>query len=178
MQKRRLFLCVLAFSALPILAGFFQQANFNVKTGLWESTVVTNASGAPPVPDDVMARLTPEQQQKMAAAMEASKAHAAQPHTTRFCLTQDKMDRGFQQDHSDRPNCKQTVVTNTASVLEVQQECSNDMGKSVMTFHYQAINSETVTGKIHTVMTGGNRSMVADSTLQGKWISASCGDVK
>lgn len=178
MQKRQLLLCVLAFSALPMLAGFFQQANFNVKTGLWEGTVVSHSTGAPPISDEMKAQMTPEQQQRMAAAMAASMAHAAQPHTIRVCMSRDKMDRGLEQDRSDRPGCTRTVVTNTPTVLEVREECSNDMGKTLMTFHYEALNRESVTGKTHFEMTRAGQTMVSDGTIQGKWVSDSCGDVK
>jgi len=179
-QKRQLFLCVLAFSALPMLAGFFEQANFNVKTGLWEGTVVNHNTGAPLISDDMKSRLSPEQQQRLAAAMAASSANAAKPRTIRVCMSQDKMDRGLEQDRSDRPGCSRTVVTNTPTVLEVRQECSNDMGKTLMTFHYEALNRETVTGKTHFEITpaGQTKTMVSDGTIQGKWISDSCGDVK
>jgi hypothetical protein len=177
MQKRKLFLCVLACSALPVMSGFFQHAKFDVKTGLWEQTVVSHSTGAPPLSDDMKAQLTPEQQKKMADAMAASNASAAQPHTTQVCMSQDKMDRGFAEE-ADRPGCKQTVVTNTPTVLEVRQECSNPTGKVVITLHYKALSRETVTGKTHFEMTRGGQTMVSDGTTQGKWVSDSCGDVK
>jgi uncharacterized protein DUF3617 len=153
MQTRKLFLCVLFCSVFPMMTGFFQHANFNVKTGLWEQTMVSHSTGAPPSSDDAKA-----------------------PHTTRMCMSQEKMDRGFAQ--GDRPGCKQTVVTNTPTVLEVRQECSNPTGKMVVTLHYRALNRETVTGKTHFEMTSGGKTMVSDGTIQGKWVSDSCGDVK
>src|ERR1700739_1752508 len=177
MQKRKLFLCVLTCSALPMMAGFFQQAKFNVKTGLWEQTVVSHSTGAPPLYEDMKAQLTPEQQNKMANAMAASNASAAQPHTAKVCLSQDKMDRGLVQD-ADRPGCTQTIVTNTPTVLEVRQECSEPTGRMVITLHYKALNRETVTGKTHFEMTRAGQTMVSDGTIQAKWVSDSCGDVK
>jgi hypothetical protein len=177
MQKRKLFLCVLFCSALPMMTGFFQQPKFDVKTGLWEQTMVSHSAGAPPLSDDMKAQLTPEQQKKMADAMAASSASAAQPHTTRVCMSQEKMDRGFAEE-ANRPGCTQTVVTNTPTVLEVRQECSNPTGKVVITLHYKALNRETVTGKTHFEMTHGDQTMVSDGTIQGKWVSDSCGDVQ
>jgi hypothetical protein len=173
MQKRKRFLCVLICGTLSMMAGFSQQAKFNVKTGLWEQTVVTHGTGAPPLSDDMKARLTPEQQKKMADAS----AKAGQPHMTQVCMSQDKMDRGFTEE-AERPGCKQTVVTNTPTVLEVRQECSNPTGKMVITLHYKALNRETVTGKTHFEMTRAGQTMVSDGTIQGKWVSDSCGDVK
>jgi hypothetical protein len=79
---------------------------------------------------------------------------------------------------ADRPGCKQTVVTNTPTVLEVRQECSNTTDKMVITLHYKALNRETVTGKTHIEVTHAGQTMVSDGTIEGKWVSDSCGDVK
>ncbi len=177
MQKHQFFLCMLACSALPAMTGFSQQAKFHVKTGLWEQTVVSHSTGAPPLSDDMKAQMTPEQQQKMADAAAASSTRGAQPQTTQVCMSQDKMDRGFAAE-ADRAGCKQTVLTNTPTVLEVRQECSNPTGKVVITLHYKALSPETVAGKTRFEMTRGGQTMVSDGTIQGKWISDSCGDVK
>jgi hypothetical protein len=147
MQTRKLFLCVLFCSALPMMAGFFQQPKFNVKTGLWEQTMVSQSTGTP------------------------------QPQTTRVCMSQDKMYRGFAE-VADHPGCKRTVVTNTPTVLEVRQECSNSTDKMVITSHYKALNRETVTGKTHLEMSHAGQTMASDGTIEGKWVSDSCGDVK
>jgi hypothetical protein len=177
MQTRKPFLCVLFCSTLPMMTGFFQQPKFDVKTGLWQQTMVSHSTGAPPLSDDMKAQLTPDQQKKMADALAASQAKAAQPHTTQVCMSQDKINRGFTEE-ADRPGCKQTVVTNTPTVLEVRQECSNPTGKMVITLHYKALNRETVTGKTRLEMTRGGQTMVSDGTIEGKWVSDSCGDVK
>jgi hypothetical protein len=177
MQTRKLFLCVLFCSALPMMTGFFQQPKFDIKTGLWEQTMVSHRTGTPPLSDDMKAQLTPEQQQKMADAMAASNENAAQPHTTRACMSRDKIDRGLV-DAANHPGCTQTVVTNTPTVLEVRQECSSPDGKMVITLHYKALNRETVTGETRLEMTHGGQTMVSDGTIQGKWISDSCGDVQ
>ena len=177
MQTRKLFLSGLTCGALSLMTGFSQQAKFTVKTGLWEQTVISHSAGTPPLSDDTKAQLTPEQQRKMADAMAASSAKAAQPHTTQVCMSQEKMERGFAEE-ADRPGCTQTVVTNTPTVLEVRQECSNPSGKLIMDVHYKALNRETVTGKTHLQMTRAGHTMVSDGTIQGKWVSDSCGGVK
>jgi hypothetical protein len=176
MQTRKLFLCVITCSALPMMTGSFQQPKFDIKTGLWEQTMVSHSTGAPPLSDDMKAQMTPEQQKKMADAVAAANASAAH-QTTRVCMSQDKIDRGFAEE-ANRPGCTQTVVTNTPTVLEVRQECSNPSGKMVITLHYKALNRETVTGKTHVEMTHAGQTMVSDGTIQGKWVSDSCGDVK
>jgi hypothetical protein len=74
-------------------------------------------------------------------------------------MSQEKMDHGFAEEQ-DRPGCKQTVVTNTPTVLEVRQECSNPTGEMIITLHYKAINRETVTGKTRLEMTRAGHTMV------------------
>ena len=147
MKTLKLFLCVLACSALPTMTGFSQQPKFSVKTGLWEQTTLSHTMSA------------------------------AQAHTTQVCMSKDKMDHGFVEE-ANHPGCMQTVVTNTPTVLEIREECSNPTGKVVVTIHYKALSRETVTGKTHLEMTSAGHTTVSDATIQGKWVSYSCGDVK
>ena len=46
----------------------------DVKTGQWESTMTGQTTGMPPIPDDVLNRMTPEQRAKIQAAMQAREA--------------------------------------------------------------------------------------------------------
>jgi hypothetical protein len=172
MSKVQIVIRGLCLSAIPLLVGFSDSARLNVKTGLWESTVVTHMSGAPPIPDDLLAKMTPEQRARMAASMAGG-----QPHTARYCLTQEKLDKGANFNDT-KPNCKQTVVTNTSKVVEVTQECTDDNATTSIRMRYEAINPETVNGTIHVDITRQGKTMVSDGTMQGKWISADCGDVK
>jgi hypothetical protein len=42
-----------------IFPGFAVAATFNLKPGLWEMTWTEQTTGGPPVPEDVLARMTP-----------------------------------------------------------------------------------------------------------------------
>lgn len=168
----------LALSVLCICSGSAQTTNINVKTGLWESTVVTHTTGLPPIPDDQLQQMTPEQRQQFQAAMEAARARGAQPRTVKSCITKEKLERGLRFD-SPRPNCKRTILNNTSTVMEVREDCTGEQGMTTtMTAHYEAKDPETVAGTFQLVVTRGGSMMTSDGTIDGKWVADDCGDVK
>ena len=62
-------LAVAADSAKPA-----DPIKLNIKLGLWEIATQANISGAPPIPEDALAKMSPEQRAHMQAAIEASMA--------------------------------------------------------------------------------------------------------
>ena len=58
----------------------------DVKLGLWESTTTTEHSGAPPIPDEVLARLTPEQRAKIEERAKASAQQGPKTTTRKNCV--------------------------------------------------------------------------------------------
>jgi hypothetical protein len=69
------------------------------------------------------------------------------------------------------------VVSNTASVMDMRQECSGRQ-KSSGTFHFEAANPETMTGTINMTITDGVRTMTVKRVVNGKWLAADCGTLK
>src|SRR5665213_1918902 len=65
--------------SLVLFAEAAEPIKLNVKPGLWEIASEGQINGAPPISDDMLARLTPEQREKFQAAMQASMANAAKP---------------------------------------------------------------------------------------------------
>ncbi len=84
-------------SLLCLLLAFFSTALWgadkvqplNVKLGLWEVTSTTNVSGMPPIPDDVLARMTPEQRARMEAAMKARSGEGPKTTVRKECITKE-----------------------------------------------------------------------------------------
>ena len=85
----------------------------DVKLGLWETTSTTQMTGMPPIPPEVLDRMTPEQRAQMEATMGAS---GGQPkaHITKSCMTKERLEKGGSFGE-DRPNCKRTVTGSTGS---------------------------------------------------------------
>jgi hypothetical protein len=145
----------------------------NVKMGLWEVTSTTNMTGNVPMPDT--SKMTPQQ----AAAVQAAMGSAMGPHTTTIkeCLTQEKFNQGML---TDQKNCKTTITTNTATVLEVQMACEMGQGQGKMSglMHFEAPTSESMAGTFKGSSSMGTQTMNITGTYAGKWTSADCGSIK
>ncbi len=156
----------------------------NVKLGLWEVATQANISGMPQMmPDEMMAKLTPEQRTRMQAAMQASMADMAKPKRAKHCVTAEKLARGMDLEGRDRQNCQRKIVTNSSSELEINEACTEADGTSVMDEHIRLAGSllgaaEQMAGTVHYVRNSGGKTMTVDSNIQGQWLGSSCGDVK
>ena len=173
----RSFLLGLAVCVGSMVLAYAADPAFDVKTGLWEVTSTGSMSGAPPIPQDALARMTPEQRAQMEAAMQAAIARNNQPHVSKSCITQRQLEKApdFAEQHDK--SCKQTVVTRTAAVVETRVECSGPQKRSG-TFRFQALSRETIRGEVSMVLSSGDKAMTSKHTLDGKWLGADCGNVK
>src|SRR5690348_9441337 len=81
-------------------------STLNVKLGLWEMTTMGEVSGAPPIPPEALARMTPEQRARMQAAMTASLAQQNKPKVRKYCVTQKDLERGLDLKGSQSAGCK------------------------------------------------------------------------
>ena len=149
---------------------------FDVKPGLWEITSMGSATGAPPIPPEALAKLSPEQRAKMEAAMQAAMARNGQPRTSKSCITQAQLEKGPNFGPHDKSS-KQTIVSRTASLMETRVECTGEQ-KMSGTFRFQALSRETVRGEVTMAISGGGNTMNSNRTLEGKWLGADCGSVK
>ena len=172
----------IAVLTLGVTVGFAMPAHaadpaLDVKTGLWELTSTGTTSGAPPIPEEALARMTPEQRAKMESAMQEAIGRNNQPHVSKSCITQRQLEKApdFAEQHDK--SCKQTVVTRTAAVVETRVECSGPQKRSG-TFRFQALSREAIRGEVSMVLSGGDKTMTSKFTLDGKWLGADCGNVK
>jgi len=155
----------------------------NVKLGLWEIATQANINGTPQLPDEMMAKLTPEQRARMQAAMQASMAEMTKPKLAKLCVTAEKVAKGLDIDRRERQNCQRKILSNSSSELEIQESCSESDGTSVLDQHIQLAGSllgaaEQLTGTVHYAKNSGGKAMGVDSNIKGQWLGASCGDVK
>jgi hypothetical protein len=157
--------------AVPLLVGFAQDiVRPDVKTGLWQTTINNHMNGMPPIPDDVLARMTPEQKARMMGA--------GGPRTVKVCLTEEKLNKGTDFGSNERQNCKRTVLSSTAKATDLQEECTDKDGTYTAKVHYEVTSRESANGTIHVDMNRMGKAMTMDGTMQSKWLADSCGDVK
>jgi Protein of unknown function (DUF3617) len=169
-------LCTAAITA-PVQAADFTQPN--IKPGLWEVTTNPKMSGQMPIPEEQLAKMTPEQRTRLQAAMQSGMATGSKPRIYKECMTPEKIARGFEMDRgADEASCKRTIVSSTSTELTLHDECNRPERKSVTDVHFEIKGGTQMNGKINVVVTSSGKKMTVDSTVQGKWLSASCGTVK
>ncbi len=147
----------------------------NVKLGLWELTSTSETSGMPPIDTS---KMTPEVRARIEAALKARGGTPSSPIVRRDCLTKEKLaNYAFQDPQANDSSCKRTIVTNTSALMEMHIECA---GARKMTgdFRVEMLAPDTV--KMTTKMASGEGTQVMsiNGTMNGRWVSASCGDVK
>jgi hypothetical protein len=148
-------------------------ATLDIKTGLWEVTSTGETTGVPPIPPEVLARMTPEQRAQMQAAM----GLASKPDVSRSCITEKTLQRGLDFGERERPNCRRTMLNSTSRQIDVRMECT---GRETMngTFHFEAVDRQTMSGGINMAVTNGANTMTMKRTMHGKWLGSDCGSVK
>jgi hypothetical protein len=123
-------------------------------------------------------KMTPEVRARIEAALKARGGTPSSPIVRRDCLTKEKLaNYAFQDAQANDSSCKRTIVTNTSALMEMHIECA---GARKMTgdFRVEMLAPDTV--KMTTKMAGGEGAQVMNinGTMNGRWVSASCGDVK
>ena len=149
-----------------------------VKLGLWETTSTFQSSGMPAVniPEDALARMTPEQRAKVEQMMKGS--GSPRTNTAKSCMTREKMNRA-EAFGADRKNCTRTVESSSGSKTEVRMECTTDDGGKVNGIvRVERISSDSVKGSMQMTTTSGDRTMNMNSTFTSKYLGPDCGDVK
>ena len=147
----------------------------DVKLGLWESTVTHQMSGMPPIPPEALARMTPEQQARMEAAMKGRSGHAT-TSTSKSCMTKEKLEKGATFGEQ-RKECTHSVTNSSRTKADIKFECTEEQMKVNGTIHYEVVDSENVKGTTEMTMSGNGHTMNSTSTFTSKWVSANCGDV-
>jgi len=168
---------VLLFSVTVCLAAD-DRIPLDLKLGLWETTTTHTLSGAPPIPQEMLDKLTPEQRAKFEERM---KGRSGQPRTEthRSCLTKEKLEKHYLFEDDNAMHCTRNILSATRRKVDANLECSNAMGiKLNGTIKVDSPDSDTANGTIHMISAGGGNSMTVDSTFKSKWLGASCGNVE
>jgi hypothetical protein len=178
MSYSRLLFAGLCVSNILIFPSYAAAAGLNLKPGLWEMTWSGQTTGAPPIPADVLAQMPPERRAKFEAAMAANANRTSAPHANKHCITEKSLQRGLNVDENKgESSCQRTVVSNTALVMDMRQECTGRQKSSGM-FRFEAANPETMMGTINMTMTDGVHTMTVKRVVNGKWLAADCGNLK
>jgi Protein of unknown function (DUF3617) len=148
----------------------------NVKPGLWETTATYKTSGAPPIPPETMAKLSPQQRARLEERMKANSAGSANTSTDKHCVTKEEIEKAdFGQGKGE---CTYTVETSTSTQVKGKYSC-NVEGMAVNgAIDITAADNEHITGSTQGTLNGGGRTMNVETNFSSKFLSASCGDTR
>ena len=172
----RWILCLVLILFTTLMWAGDAAAPFNMKLGLWEVTTTTSMRGAPPIPADILDKMTPEQRARMEQSMQAM-GGAPRTHTEKTCETKEKLDKDLLFKSKD-DNCTRTPVTSTTSTVEMKIHCTSKDQTTDGTMRFDAINPENVKGVMDMTSSGGGHEMKVKIDFAAHWLGPVCGDVK
>jgi hypothetical protein len=156
----------LLLSTLPVHAD-----PLDLKLGLWETTETTQMSGAI-MPESALKGMPPQQRARIEAAMKKRQEQAPKSHTTKTCLTQEKLSRPFDKQGAEDEKCSNTILTATRTVQEYKMQCTGrDPRSGVM--RIEALSRERIKSTIK--MNVNSSHGAVNIEMSGRWIAADCG---
>ena len=168
-----LWICTALLTAAPVAA---QAQRFDVKNGLWESTFTQEMSGMPPIPEDALKKMPPEQRAKMEERFRERQGPRTVTHKT--CLTEKDRERMFSPERNGAQSCKTTVVSQTSKRIETKIVCSNEKMSSTGTMIAEAVNSDNARGSYDMKSTTAGKPFEVKGTFASRWVSSDCGNVE
>jgi len=163
-------LMVVAIACCPLAVSAAER--LNVKTGLWEITATTQMSGTPPMPKEMLDKLTPEQRKELEASIKQTQGTPF-TDTSRECITERDLDRPF--DAGDRDECTYELVRSTRTSQEYKLVCAGEY-KGTGTFKIAAPTSETMTGAFDVSVGDDSMKMTVKADMKGRWLGPDCGE--
>lgn len=147
----------------------------DVKLGQWETTSTVQTTGMPPIPQQVLDKMTPEQRAMIDARMKANQ----NPKTTvsKTCLKKEDLDKAMSFGADDK-SCTRTIVTSSSSKQDIRVECNRDNAKSTGTIHIEAAGSDSVKGSVQMAVATGRGTMNINSTFASKYLGPICSESK
>jgi hypothetical protein len=147
----------------------------DIKPGLWETSITTQAKGIPPAPPEIMARLTPEQRSQAEAAAKARGSVGQQTRVIKSCLAADDLNKPFALNDDAHAVCKRTVIGSSSTKEDVHFECTKGQVRSTGDIHVEALSPESTKGSSQYSSGDGAHKMDAKVTFTGRWLGADCG---
>ena len=143
---------------------------FDLKAGLWERTVTTEAQYSA----ETLAKMPPAERARIDAMM---KDRLGVPATAKVCQLRASLDKGFSFPGRD---CTTKLVSYSPSRQEIHVDCQNRMSAD-------AVMDRADSGHVKATLTmrpgpddpsAGEGPTDIKMTISDKWLSPDCGDVK
>jgi hypothetical protein len=179
MSKLRLSLLASCVLAATVMAANAVSITLHMSTGLWETTSLVKMSGI-----NAMGNMTPEQMANMPPAARAqmqammASLNGVHKNTQKSCITQKELDHPFRTNMGDsHMTCTDTIVSGTPSEEKIHVVCTGERSAEG-DFHFMMDSPTTMHGHMELVSTQDGHSMTFKNDMTGRWLGASCGDLK
>ncbi len=146
-----------------------------IKPGLWEVHSDREVDGKKAAaPADRMKNLSPAARAQMEAMMKERGIAMGDGGVTRVCLTKESLASGKMQ--AEAAGCKIDYLTRTSSVWKFHSSCPALKVESDSEMLFSGSESYTMT--VSSTLSSATTPRLSKTTMNGKWMGASCGDLK
>jgi tetratricopeptide (TPR) repeat protein len=161
-------------AAAPVWAADAIEA-LDIKPGLWQITLVVRTSGLPPMPPDVLAKLTPEERARIEAKAKERLAEGPRITVKRSCLDEKELHQPLLLTFGgESQGCRQTVTNASRTRQEIRVDCGKGAPHGGGTIRIEAMDPENVKVSSSWSATDGARTTTMSSTATLKWLGADC----
>jgi len=172
--------CIVSLGRVVSLAAQNPASPPPVKPGLWETRMSQLDANGHEVPSPelaALAKMPPEMRDKMADAMRARGIQMPDENgAMKACLSKETLDSGTWQQLASDSGCTTTFSTRSSSTWKWHSSCTSlnaeSDGETVFS------GSESYRTKLTTTATVNGKTNTTTRIVQGKWLSAACGDIK
>ncbi|HXM42844.1 MAG TPA: DUF3617 domain-containing protein [Bryobacteraceae bacterium] len=145
----------------------------DIRPGSWEGTMTTQRSGSPPIPPELLSKMSPDQQAALEAQMKARGSQAPQTTVRKQCVRKEDLQKPISFG-DDRGSCQRTIVSASSTKQEFRIECTNAGIKASGRVHIEAVDAEHIKFTSSIAAGDGAHSMKINTTGTGKWVGAEC----
>ncbi|HUJ88125.1 MAG TPA: DUF3617 domain-containing protein [Burkholderiales bacterium] len=170
---------LLLLPAFLAAAASASAAQMDVRLGLWEATVTSKMSGAPPIDVSSLNKLSPEQRARLEAMFQSRAAQGPQTHSYKTCLTKEDLEKDpFSEPARQGETCTTKVTSHTRTMWQGTRVCTGDRGRQEYSAKISVLSREQVKGTVLMKLSDGSHTMTNHATYSGKWLGSDCGGVR
>lgn len=156
-----------AFTPLAMAAA----EKLDIRPGTWEITATTQVSGAPPLSQEMLSKMTPQQRAELEAAFKAEAAKGPQTEVTRECITPEEVEQPFKA--AELEDCTQDIERTTRTTQEARLVCTGEAKGSGL-LKVTAPTPETMSATLDLRAGEGPDAMTIKAQMKGRWLTAEC----
>jgi hypothetical protein len=169
--------CVLGIACFAIARAWAADAvePLDIKPGLWEIALTVRTSGQPPMPPEVLSKLTPEERARIETKAKERAAEGPRTTVKKSCLSEQELHQPFTLTFGgEGQGCRQTVTNASRTRREIRVDCGTGAPHGGGTVRIETMDPENAKVSSSWTATDGARTMKMSSTATLRWLGAVC----